>query len=128
MTNNEPRSGHLSNDVNADDTSGSPDGAAHRATNDATPLNADTATSGAPLGTHTASDSSESDDSAVAASDADAGRDSGPGSDAGPNNDKTGGNLGDLGDPAHPFDQTNGIVEGLEGDSDEADGDEPTPA
>jgi hypothetical protein len=32
-----------------------------------------------------------------------------------------GSNLGDLGDPAHPFDQTNGIVEGLEGDSDEAD-------
>jgi len=31
------------------------------------------------------------------------------------------GNLGDLGDPAHPFDQTNGIVEGLQGDSDEAD-------
>lgn len=32
-----------------------------------------------------------------------------------------GSNLGDLGDPAHPFDQTNGIVEGLEGNSDEAD-------
>lgn len=30
-------------------------------------------------------------------------------------------NLSDLGsDVAHPFDQTNGIVEGLEGDADEA--------
>jgi hypothetical protein len=39
-----------------------------------------------------------------------------------------GGNLGDLGDPSHPFDQTNGIVEGLEGDSDEADAGDTTPA
>ena len=38
-----------------------------------------------------------------------------------------GSNLGDLGDPAHPFDQTNGIVEGLEGDSDEADAGDSTP-
>lgn len=27
-------------------------------------------------------------------------------------------NLGDLGDVSHPFDQTNGIVDGLEGDTD----------
>ncbi|WP_022887014.1 hypothetical protein [Glaciibacter superstes] len=27
-------------------------------------------------------------------------------------------NLGDLGDVSHPFDQTNGIVDGLEGNSD----------
>jgi hypothetical protein len=39
-----------------------------------------------------------------------------------------GSNLGDLGDPSHPFDQTNGIVEGLEGDSDEADAGDTTPA
>jgi hypothetical protein len=37
-------------------------------------------------------------------------------------------NLSELGDPAHPFDQTNGIVEGLEGDSDEADAGDTTPA
>ncbi|GAB3616195.1 hypothetical protein GCM10027416_07520 [Okibacterium endophyticum] len=28
-------------------------------------------------------------------------------------------NLSSLGDPAHPFDQTNGIVEGLEGNADD---------
>jgi hypothetical protein len=27
-------------------------------------------------------------------------------------------NLGELGDAAHPFDQTNGLIDGLEGESD----------
>ena len=116
MTNNEPLSGHLRNDVNADSTSDSADTAARPASGTASPLNADMQTSGAPLGAHAETDSSGTGDTdAVAASD------TGPGSDQGDN-------LGSLGDPAHPFDQTNGIVEGLEGDSDEADGDEATPA
>jgi hypothetical protein len=29
-------------------------------------------------------------------------------------------NIGDLGDIAHPFDQTNGIVDGLDGNADDA--------
>lgn len=29
-------------------------------------------------------------------------------------------NIGDLGDVAHPFDQTNGIVDGLDGNADDA--------
>jgi hypothetical protein len=29
------------------------------------------------------------------------------------------GNIGDLGDVAHPFDQTNGIVDGLDGNADD---------
>jgi hypothetical protein len=39
---------------------------------------------------------------------------------AGPDDDKPdlGANLGDLGDPGHMFDQTNGLVDGLEGNTD----------
>jgi hypothetical protein len=44
------------------------------------------------------------------------------GGSTGGNGGAGGSNLGDLAsDPLHPFDQTNGLVDGLEGDSDEAD-------
>jgi hypothetical protein len=75
----------------------------------ATGLGSDSAGNGSPAGSSATSNGSPSGSSAAG----------------------TGGsNLGDLGDPAHPFDQTNGIVEGLEGDSDEADADagDTTPA
>ncbi|WP_227497262.1 hypothetical protein [Planctomonas psychrotolerans] len=118
MTNNEPLRGNPSNDLSADGTAGTTGAAAHRASGDAVPINADdlTVTDDSGLGT---TGSTTTTDSRTVSDDVNTS--SSAGSDHGDN-------IGSLGDPAHPFDQTNGIVEGLEGDSDEADGDDPTPA